>query len=76
MVRSTAQDGLPGDHDVLASSAYSQLDRERYRAFAKRSFHLAKSVSKLQGSHPEELSERTPLRHALVIGLIINLLFY
>ena len=39
-----------GDHDVLASFANEGLDRKRYRAVAKRGFHMAKLVSWIQRS--------------------------
>lgn len=44
MVRQAGSYGLSGSHDVSASSADPRVDRERYRAPAERSFHLAKPI--------------------------------
>ena len=35
---------IQGDHDVLASTSDTKLERKGYRAFAKRGVHLANFV--------------------------------
>lgn len=44
VVLQASEDGLSGDYDVFASTAYSRLDGERYRTSAQRGLYMAEFV--------------------------------